>query len=63
MIRAECIAQFSYGNPTISCSKRIEKIEELAPVNQWDDHLIINNMKNQVVNGMKSDNSSGSKMV
>ncbi|XP_050305030.1 uncharacterized protein LOC126742420 [Anthonomus grandis grandis] len=48
MARAECIPEYSPGNPNLSCAEWIEKIEQLALANQWDDHVIIFNMQSRL---------------
>lgn len=48
LIRAECVPEFSPGNPNLNCSKWIAKIEQLAVANQWDESTIIFNMQSRL---------------
>lgn len=39
--KPECIPEFTHGNPNLSSSKWIEKIEQLGAINNWDEPTTI----------------------
>ncbi|KAJ8953297.1 hypothetical protein NQ314_007376 [Rhamnusium bicolor] len=47
-IKPECIPEFCPGNPNLSSSKWIEKIEQLASVNHWDEPTMIFHMQSRL---------------
>lgn len=46
--KSECIPEFVPGNSSLSCSKWIDKIEQLAEINHWDESLMIYNMQSRL---------------
>lgn len=47
-IRPECIPKFKPGNPNLSCSKWLDKIEQLREINNWDQRTTIYHMQNRL---------------
>ncbi|XP_074025626.1 uncharacterized protein [Leptinotarsa decemlineata] len=47
-VKPECIPEFKPGNPNLSCTKWIEKIEQLGRVNCWNEHTKIFHMQSRL---------------
>lgn len=47
-IKPECIPEFRPGNPNLSCSKWLDKIEQLKEINRWDERATIFHMQNRL---------------
>ncbi|KAJ8953799.1 hypothetical protein NQ318_006646 [Aromia moschata] len=47
-VKADCIPEFAPGNPNLTSTKWVDKIEQLAQINQWDEHLRIYHMQSRL---------------
>lgn len=47
-IKADCIPQFSPGDPNLTSTKWLDKIEQLAQINRWDDSVKIYHMQSRL---------------
>lgn len=47
-VKSECIPDFAPGNANLSCSKWLEKIEQLGVIYQWNDSFKIFNMQSRL---------------
>lgn len=47
-IRSDCIPEFSPGKPNLPVTKWLDKIEQLAAMNRWDEHTKIYHMQNRL---------------
>lgn len=48
-IRPDCIPEFSPGKPNESCSKWLDKIDQLAQINRWDEITTAYHMQARLV--------------
>lgn len=53
-VHADCIPEFAPGHPQLSASKWLEKIEQLAELNRWDDITKIYHMQSRLTGIAKS---------
>lgn len=47
-VKSDCIPEFTPGNPNLTAAKWLDKIEQLATINGWDDRTMIYHMQNRL---------------
>ncbi|XP_018319869.1 uncharacterized protein LOC108733273 isoform X1 [Agrilus planipennis] len=47
-IKADCIPEFAPGNPNLTSTKWVDKIEQLALINKWDENMIVYHMQSRL---------------
>nr|CAH7758796.1 unnamed protein product [Callosobruchus chinensis] len=47
-VNPNCIPEFNPSNENESCARWLDKIDQLAHINQWDDKVVIYHMQNRL---------------